>query len=105
MLLIEDLEEASSLMFDGQRLRNVTRCFSVDSMDQRRGVHLSYNKEGAPSQSPVPPYKGDPRMKSDLASQIKYDPPPILEEMLQILIPTRLQSPERGHPEPQTSSI
>ncbi|KAI2786749.1 hypothetical protein POX_g09141 [Penicillium oxalicum] len=72
MLLVENIEEASSLMFDGPRLRNVLRCFSIDSRDQRRGVHLSYNREGAPSQSPVQAFKGYPRMKSDVASQTRH---------------------------------
>ncbi|KAJ5377879.1 uncharacterized protein N7496_005288 [Penicillium cataractarum] len=80
MLLVENLEEASSLMFDGQKLRNVVRCYSLDSRDHRRGVHLAYNREGAPSQSPVQPYKGDPRMKSDLASQTSHQ-----REVVQLL--------------------
>ncbi|KAJ5152855.1 uncharacterized protein N7482_009333 [Penicillium canariense] len=70
MLLIENLEEASSLLFDGQRVRNVKRCYCIDSRDRRRGMHLSYNREGGPSQAPVPMYTGHPRMKSDVASQI-----------------------------------
>ncbi|KAE8148817.1 DEAD-domain-containing protein [Aspergillus avenaceus] len=71
MLLIENLEEASSVLFDGQRPRNVKRCYCIDHTDRRRGIHLSYNRTGEPSQAPVPIYKGSPRMKSDLASQIR----------------------------------
>ncbi|KAJ5692081.1 hypothetical protein N7462_001504 [Penicillium macrosclerotiorum] len=70
MLLIENLEEASSVLFDGDRPRNVKRCFCIDTRDRRRGIHLSYNRNGEPSQAPVPMYQGHPRMKSDLASQI-----------------------------------
>lgn len=70
MLLIEDQEEASSVLFDGERPRNVKRCFCIDSRDRRRGIHLSYNRMGDPNQAPVPIYNGHPRMKSDLASQI-----------------------------------
>ncbi|KAB8253999.1 hypothetical protein BDV32DRAFT_155623 [Aspergillus pseudonomiae] len=71
MLLIEKLEEASSVLFDGQKPRNVKRCYCIDQMDRRRGIHLSYNRAGEPSQAPVPVYSGNPRMKSDLASQIR----------------------------------
>ncbi|KAJ5119573.1 hypothetical protein N7448_010242 [Penicillium atrosanguineum] len=70
MLLIEDLEKASAVLFDGQRPRNVKRCFCIDSRDRRRGIHLSYNRMGEPSQAPVGVYHGHPRMQSDLASQI-----------------------------------
>lgn len=71
MLLIEDLEEASSVLFDGQRPRNVKRCYCIDASDRRRGIHLSYNRMGQPNQAPVAIYNGHPRMKSDLASQIR----------------------------------
>ncbi|OJK00610.1 hypothetical protein ASPACDRAFT_77462 [Aspergillus aculeatus ATCC 16872] len=70
MLLIEDLEEASSVLFDGQKPRNVKRCYCIDPTNRRRGFHLSYSRTGEPSQAPVPAYNGSPRMKSDLASQI-----------------------------------
>lgn len=71
MLLIENLEEASSVLFDGQRPRNVKRCYSIDARDRRRGITLSYNRMGDPSQGPVGIYNGHPRMKSDLASQVR----------------------------------
>ncbi|KAJ5306641.1 hypothetical protein N7508_005656 [Penicillium antarcticum] len=70
MLLIERLEEASSVLFDGARPRNVKRCYSIDERDRRRGIHLSYSRAGEPSQAPVSMYNNPPRMKSDLASQI-----------------------------------
>lgn len=71
MLLIEKLDEASSVLFDGQRPRNVKRCYCIDQADRRRGIHLSYSRTGEPSQAPVAVYNGNPRMKSDLASQIR----------------------------------
>ncbi|THC91439.1 hypothetical protein EYZ11_009106 [Aspergillus tanneri] len=71
MLLIERLEEASSVLFDGQRPRNVKRCYCIDQADRRRGIHLSYSRAGEPSQAPVPAYNGNPRMKTDLASQTR----------------------------------
>ncbi|ODM18324.1 hypothetical protein SI65_06195 [Aspergillus cristatus] len=72
MLLIERLEEASSVLFDGARPRNVKRCYCIDRRDKRRGIHLSYSRMGEPSQAPVPAYSGSPRMKSDLDSQIRH---------------------------------
>lgn len=71
MLLIENLEEASSVLFDGERPKNVKRCYSIDARDRRRGIHLSYSRAGEPSQSPVTGWAEGPRMKSDSALQIK----------------------------------
>ncbi|KAL2003571.1 hypothetical protein VTN02DRAFT_3237 [Thermoascus thermophilus] len=71
MLLIEKLEEASSVLFDGQRPRNVKRCYCIDQADRRRGIHLSYSRTGEPSQAPVPAYTGRPRMRTDIDSQIR----------------------------------
>ncbi|KAJ5288473.1 hypothetical protein N7478_001503 [Penicillium angulare] len=70
MVLIESLEEASAALFDGERPKNVKRCFCINLRDRRRGHTLSYNRMGDPSQAPVPIYQGNPRMKSDAASQI-----------------------------------
>ncbi|KAF9887119.1 Structural maintenance of chromosomes protein 6 [Aspergillus nanangensis] len=53
MLLIERLQDATSVLFDGQRPSNVKRCYCE------------------PSQAPVAAYKGSPRIQSDLASQIR----------------------------------
>ncbi|KAL2862907.1 DNA repair protein SMC6 [Aspergillus lucknowensis] len=70
-LLIENLEEASSVLFDGERPRNVKRCYCINQTDRRRGIHLSYSRTGEPSQAPVSVYSGNPRMKSDRDSQIR----------------------------------
>ncbi|KAL2785718.1 P-loop containing nucleoside triphosphate hydrolase protein [Aspergillus keveii] len=70
-LLIENLEEASSILFDGDRPRNVKRCYCINKSDRRRGIHLSYSRNGEPSQAPVSVYNGNPRMRSDRESQIK----------------------------------
>ncbi|CAG7998256.1 unnamed protein product [Penicillium salamii] len=69
-LLIENLEEASSVLFDGQRPQNVKRCYSVDARDRRRGLYLTYNRAGEPTQSPVTGWTRPARMKSDTALQI-----------------------------------
>ncbi|KAL4907604.1 hypothetical protein BDW74DRAFT_110880 [Aspergillus multicolor] len=70
-LLIENLEEASSVLFDGEKPNNVKRCYCINQSDRRRGIHLSYNRSGEPNQSPVSVYGGNPRMKSDRDSQIR----------------------------------
>lgn len=71
MLLVEDVNEASAVLFDGARPRNVKRCYSIDPKDRRRGLHLSYSRAGEPSQAPVMGWTDGPRMKSDVALQIK----------------------------------
>ncbi|OJJ43339.1 hypothetical protein ASPZODRAFT_136183 [Penicilliopsis zonata CBS 506.65] len=70
VLLIENVSEASSFLFDGPRPQNVKRCYCIDPNDRRRGVHLSFSRTGEPSQAPVPVYSGNTRIKSDLASRI-----------------------------------
>lgn len=71
MLLIENVEEASAILFDQERPRNVKRCYCIDRRDRRRGVHLSYTRTGDPNHSPLSAYTGRPRMKTDLESQIR----------------------------------
>ncbi|KAL4948007.1 hypothetical protein BDW69DRAFT_177269 [Aspergillus filifer] len=70
-LLIESLEEASSVLFDGERPRSVKRCYCINQTDRRRGIHLSYSRTGEPSQAPVSLHSGNPRMKSDRDSQLR----------------------------------
>ncbi|KAL4882319.1 P-loop containing nucleoside triphosphate hydrolase protein [Aspergillus karnatakaensis] len=70
-LLIENLEEASSVLFDSEKPKNVKRCYCINQSDRRRGIHLSYSRTGEPSQAPVSVYNGNPRMKSDRDSQIR----------------------------------
>lgn len=72
MLLIEDVDEATSTLFDGPPLRNVKRCFSIDQRDRRRGFHLAYGRHGQASSTPVAAFEGRPRMKSDIDAQIRY---------------------------------
>lgn len=71
ILLIEDVEKASVVLFDGARPKNVKRCYSIDARDMRKGITLSFNRIGDPNQAPVAMYQGQPRMKSDMASQIR----------------------------------
>ncbi|KAK2877826.1 hypothetical protein FQN49_001144 [Arthroderma sp. PD_2] len=71
MLLIENVDEASKVMFDGARPRNVRRCYCIDSRDRRRGIHLAFGRTGDPSQSPIQAYTGRPRMKTDVEVQIR----------------------------------
>lgn len=71
IVLIEDVEEASKILFEGGRVKNVKRCLCIDPRDRRRGVTLSYGRTGEPSQSPIGRFRGQPRMKSDIDTQIR----------------------------------
>ncbi|EED14151.1 DNA repair protein Rad18, putative [Talaromyces stipitatus ATCC 10500] len=71
IVLIENVEEASKILFEGGRVRNVRRCLCIDARDRRRGVTLSYGRTGEPSQAPIAPFTGRPRMRSDIDSQIR----------------------------------
>ncbi|EFR02817.1 hypothetical protein MGYG_09099 [Nannizzia gypsea CBS 118893] len=71
MLLIENVEEASTIMFDGTRPRNARRCYCIDSRDRRRGIHLAFSRNGDPNQSPIAAFTGRPRMKTDIDIQIR----------------------------------
>ncbi|KAK2747897.1 Structural maintenance of chromosomes protein 6 [Myotisia sp. PD_48] len=73
VLLIENVEEASAVMFDGQRPRNVKRCYCLDARDKRRGIHLAYGRTGEPSQSPISMNHKAPRMKTDSEIQIRLE--------------------------------
>ncbi|PGH16093.1 hypothetical protein AJ80_05308 [Polytolypa hystricis UAMH7299] len=70
MLLIEDLQDASKILFEGERPKNVKRCYCIDKTDRRRGFHLSFSRLGEPVQSPVPTFTRRPRMKTDIETQI-----------------------------------
>lgn len=48
------------------------RCYSIDKIDRRKGIHLSYTRTGEPTQAPVSAFAGRPRMRTDIESQIKY---------------------------------
>ncbi|EFW16870.1 DNA repair protein Rad18 [Coccidioides posadasii str. Silveira] len=71
MLLIEDLREASSVMFTNAPPKNVRRCYCIDARDRRRGIHLGFSRTGDPTQSPLGAYTGRARMKTDIEMQIR----------------------------------
>ncbi|KMU72523.1 hypothetical protein CISG_09510 [Coccidioides immitis RMSCC 3703] len=71
MLLIEDLREASSVMFTNAPPKNVRRCYCIDARDRRRGIHLGFSRTGDPTQSPLGAYTGRARMKTDIEIQIR----------------------------------
>ncbi|CRG83271.1 hypothetical protein PISL3812_00622 [Talaromyces islandicus] len=71
MVLIENVEDASKALFEGPRLRNVKRCLCIDASDRRRGTTLAYGRTGEPSQSPIAPFTGRARMRTDIDSQIR----------------------------------
>lgn len=70
-LLIEDRSQAIAAMYEQGRLRNVKQCFSMNDQRNGWGVRLAYGWQGAENISPMPPYQGKPRMKTDIESQIR----------------------------------
>ncbi|KAI1932548.1 Structural maintenance of chromosomes protein 6 [Ophidiomyces ophidiicola] len=71
MLLIEDVDEASKIMYSDKAPKNVRRCYCIDKNDRRRGVHLGFTRTGDPVQSPLGAFAGQARMKTDIDSQIR----------------------------------
>lgn len=63
-ILIENREEGERVMFDGRPPENVVACLSVH--DQKRGWGLRLtNRGGNIGTSPIQPYGGESRMKTD----------------------------------------
>jgi len=82
-LLIGDLQEATSTMYDNDRLRNVRGCFAFNPNDKRSGILLKYTASGEPAQDPVNQWQGQPRMKGDLEATIALRRRAIEETRLQ----------------------
>ncbi|MCJ1356930.1 MAG: Structural maintenance of chromosomes protein 6 [Icmadophila ericetorum] len=70
-ILIEDMSEATELM-DSARLDKVKQCFSFNknANEPGMGVRIAYAWGGNLSSTYVDPYKGAPRMKTDVEIQI-----------------------------------
>ena len=69
-LLIPDLQEASKIMYNNPRPRNVKRCYCIHPHQKRKGFHLTYTRDNNASQDPIGEYQGKPRMKTDIEIQI-----------------------------------
>lgn len=69
-LLIADLAQASRVLYDGPRPRNVKRCYCIHQYEKRKGFHLTYTRDGRGSQDPIGEFRGRPRMKTDIEIQI-----------------------------------
>ena len=69
-LLIEDRSEAVNVM-GRVRPQNVKRCFSVNANQAGAGVSISSSFGNSLSQTYVAPFRGAPRMKTDIEYQIK----------------------------------
>ncbi|KAI9680781.1 MAG: Structural maintenance of chromosomes protein 6 [Caeruleum heppii] len=69
-ILIESRSEAQTVMSDEHRPRNVRQCYCLN--DQRRGwgIRYGWGRDNAPTASPMAPMTGQPRMKTDVESQI-----------------------------------
>ena len=70
-ILIADVDEASQVLYAGDRPRNVQRCYCIAPHDKRKGIHLSYTRNGEGSQDPIDEYRGAPRMATDMDAQIQ----------------------------------
>jgi structural maintenance of chromosomes protein 6 len=70
-ILIADMEEASKVLYERDRPRNVRRCYSFDPNSRRRGLHLTYTRSGEASQDPIAEWKGPPRIRTDIEAQIR----------------------------------
>ena len=69
-ILIPDLTQATSAMYNKDRLRCVRGCFAFLPHDTQRGILLKYTASGHPSQDPVQPWNTMPRMRGDLEATI-----------------------------------
>ncbi|KAI9797877.1 MAG: Structural maintenance of chromosomes protein 6 [Piccolia ochrophora] len=71
-ILIENRNQAVSVMFDGEKPRNVKQCFCLHNERRGWGIRLGYTRGVEPSSSPMPPMTGRPRMKTDVDAQINF---------------------------------
>lgn len=70
-ILIASMEEASEVLYGRARPRNVRRCYSFDPNSKRRGLHLTYTRNGEASQDPISEWNGPPRMRTDIEAQVR----------------------------------
>jgi structural maintenance of chromosomes protein 6 len=70
-ILIEDLREASRVLYKGDRPRNVKMCFSLDPNNKRRGFLQRYTGQNNASQDPLHEWSGRPRMMTDIEAQVR----------------------------------
>lgn len=70
-LLIKDWAEASRVLYDGPKPRNVKQCFCLHKDRRGWGMRLGYGRGVEPTSSPMPPMNGRPRMKTDAETQIR----------------------------------
>lgn len=68
-ILIKDRKEAIDVMHSA-RLSNVKQCFAHNN-DPGTGLRLAYGYGGGLSQNYIAPFRGTPRMKTDIEWQIK----------------------------------
>ena len=70
-ILIEDLREASKVLYEGDKPRNVRMCFSLDSKNKRRGFLQRYTGRNNASQDPLHEWTRLPRMMTDIEAQVR----------------------------------
>ncbi|KAL8243929.1 hypothetical protein R6Q59_010187 [Mikania micrantha] len=70
-ILIADSRQASEVMFDDTKPVNVKRCYTMVQGSKRRGIVLSYTRNGDASQDPIQEFTGRARMRTDIEVQIR----------------------------------
>ena len=70
-ILIKDLREASRVLYEGTKPRNVKMCFSLDPNNKRRGYLQKYTGQSNASQDPLHEWLGRPRMMTDVEAQVR----------------------------------
>lgn len=69
-LLIENRNDGVAAL-EGDKSRNVRQCYTLNNQ-AGSGLRLGYGYGGTLSQSFLDPFRGIPRMKTDVEYQIKY---------------------------------
>jgi chromosome segregation ATPase len=73
-ILIPERPDAFKVMYEGPKPKNARQCFCLNRSERGWGLRLAYSGRGGVNQdmTPVPPPKNQPRMQTDVASQIAY---------------------------------
>ena len=104
-ILIEDLDEASRVMYPEhrERPRNVGRCLCFHPQTRTKGIMLSH-RGGRPAQDPIEQHSGKSRMKTDLEEQVRHQEGIIQHAKEQLLdAQANLRASQNSHKQAQQS--
>ena len=73
IILIENLNDASGVMFGQPRICNVKACLSLHPSDRSVGERIAYGTDNSVSTNFMEIYRGLPRMKTDSQNQINLE--------------------------------